>query len=430
MSRSTAAGWLLAFMLLASIAGGLADAVPAWIAGLAAWTSGLLLWADLSSGQRRQCLSLIAVGIAGVVIGAINGVAVDLAGLLDKNQAILALIAGVSFVHMATPVATAADLDEPRGPRAFLRTLLGLNLLAAAINITALMLVSDRVSRSRPLGRVEASAFSRTFSLAVLYSPFIGGMALALNQAPEASLAKVAAVGVVLTLFAIGFTYVSAKKRCPKSLQEFTGYPLRFDVLWLPAALAAAVISLRLIRPDIPVLTATAMLAPLIAWAGVARRAGVGQAGAGVVSHVKVRLPGMSGELALFLSAGVLAVGLSSAFTASGMTLPETEFPGAGAAIALLVVVLVAAAGLHPIISLTAMIPLLDPLGLSPEGTVMLYVAGWSIGCALCPFSGTNLILQARHRLPAWKFPQWSAGYGIFMWLLASAALILESSLR
>lgn len=414
-------------MLLASIASGLLLAVPAWIAGLAAWIASGLLWGELSPGQRRQCAVLVGVGIAGVVIGRLSGVTMDYTRLLDENQAILALIAGVSFVHMATPVASPRDKDAPRGPGAFLRTLLGLNLLAAAINITALMLVSERVSRSRPLGRMEASAFSRTFSLAVLYSPFIGGMALALNQAPEASLSKVATVGVMLTLCGIGFTFVAAKRRWMESLSSFVGYPLRPDVLWLPAALAASVIVLRLIWPNIPVLTATAMLAPLIAWIGVARRAGLGQASAGVVTHVRVRLPGMSGELALFLSAGVLAVGLSSAFAAAGITLPETRFPGAAAAIALLVVVLVAAAGLHPIISLTALIPLLDPLGLSPEGTVMLYVAGWSIGCALCPFSGTNLILQARYGLPPWGFPAWSAGYGLFMWVLASLALMLEA---
>ncbi len=417
-------------MLVASIANGVVAAVPAWIPGMAAWTAAALLWADLSSGQRRQCLILIAVGFAGMAIGRLAGVSVYYTRLLHENQAILALIAGVSFVHMASPAASPHDLASPRGAQAFLRTLLGLNLLAAAINITALMLVSDHVSRSRPLGRLEASAFSRAFSLAVLYSPFIGGMALALNQAPEASLSKVAMVGLILAVLGIGFTFVVAKKRCAESLSEFAGYPLRPDVLWLPAALAVAVIALRLAWPRVPVLTATAMLAPLIACIGVAKRAGLDQAGADVVAHARVRLPGMSGELALFLSAGVLAVGLSSAFTASGITLPETAFPGAGAAIALLAVVLAAAAGLHPIISLTAMIPLLDPLGLSPEGTVMLYVAGWSIGCALCPFSGTNLILQARHGLPAWRFPQWSAGYGLFMWLLASAALILESILR
>ena len=427
MSQRIVAGFSLATMLLASIASGLFSPVPAWIAGLAAWIAAGLLWGELSSGQRRQCAVLLGVGIAGVVIGRLSGVTMDYTRLLDENQAILALIAGVSFVHMATPVASARDRDAPRGPGAFLRTLLGLNVLAAAINITALMLVSERVSRSRPLGRMEASAFSRTFSLAVLYSPFIGGMALALNQAPEASLSKVATVGVLLTLCGIGFTFVVAKRRWTESLSSFVGYPFRRDVLWLPAALAVSVIALRLIWPNTPVLTATAMLAPLIAWIGVARRAGLGQASAGVVAHVRVRLPGMSGELALFLSAGVLAVGLSSAFAAAGITLPETRFPGAAAAIALLLVVLVAAAGLHPIISLTALIPLLDPLGLSPEGTVMLYVAGWSIGCALCPFSGTNLILQARHGLPAWGFPAWSAGYGLFMWMLASVALMLEA---
>ena len=430
MTQRGIAGVLLAIMLLASIANGLIAAVPAWVPGLVAWTAAALLWPELSSPQRRQCLVLVAVGFGGVVIGRVHGVAVDFSRLLDENQAIISLIAGVSFVHMATPAVSPHDLAAPRGPTAFLRTLVGLNLLAAAINITALMLVSDRVSRSRPLGRLEASAFSRAFSLAVLYSPFIGGMALALNQAPEARLSKVAMIGVILAVLGIGYTFLVAKNRFSDLLTEFSGYPLRLDVLWLPAALAAAVVALRFAWPNVPVLTATAMLAPLIAYIGVARRAGPGQAGAGLVAHTKLRLPGMSGELALFLSAGVLAVGLSSAFAASGIVLHETRFPGAGAAVALLVVVLVAAAGLHPIISLTALIPLLDPLALSPEATVLLYVAGWSIGCALCPFSGTNLVLQARHGIPAWRFPQWSAGYGLFMWLLASAALILESTLH
>lgn len=428
MTRRSLAGALLAFMLLSSIAAGLISAVPTWIPGLAAWIAGGLLWVELSSGQRRQCLVLLLVGVAGVIYGRVNGAGVEIASLTDKNQAILALIAGVSFVHLATPVASPKDLAAPRGPAAFLKTLFGLNLLGAAINITALMLVSERVSRSRPLGRVEVTSFSRVFSLAVLYSPFIGGMALALNQAPEASLFQVAVVGVVLMLFGVGFTYVTARRRFADRLADFIGYPLRPDVLWLPAALAAAVIALRLTWPAVPVLTAIAMLAPLIAFFGVARRAGLDNAAAELVGHVRVRLPGMSGELALFLSAGVLAVGLTSAFAASGITLPETRFPGAGAALALLVVVLIAAAGLHPIISLSALVPLLDPLGLSAESTVMLYVAGWSIGCALCPFSGTNLILQVRYGLPAWRFPQWSAGYGLFMWLLASAALMLEAS--
>jgi hypothetical protein len=208
MTRRGTAGALLAVMLVASIANGLVSAAPAWVPGLAAWAAAALLWPELSSAQRRQCLVLVAVGLAGVVLGRFKGVAVDHTRLLDENQAILALIAGVSFVHMATPVASPRDLAAPRGPTAFLRTLLGLNLLAAAINITALMLVSDRVSRSRPLGRLEASAFSRAFSLAVLYSPFIGGMALALNQAPDAKLSKVATIGVILAVFGIGYTFV------------------------------------------------------------------------------------------------------------------------------------------------------------------------------------------------------------------------------
>lgn len=428
-SRETLSGGLLALMLGTSIGHGLLPAIPEWIAGLAAWSGAALLWRRLSPGQHRQCTLLIVVGVVGVGTGIWSGVSIDIERILDENQAILALIAGVSFVHMASASATTEGAAAPRGPGAFLRTLLGLNLLAAAINITALMLVSERVANARPLGPVEASAFSRIFSLAVLYSPFIGGMALALNQAPQASLASVAVVGIGLTLCGIGFTYLGALWLHSKTLEGFPGYPLRPEVLWLPATLAVAVFALHMYRPQVPVLTGIALLAPVIALLGVAYKIGIGRAGSRFVGHVATRLPGMSGELWLFLSAGVLSVGLSSAFAAAGVGLPEVPYPGVGASVALLIVLLLAAAGLHPIISLSALVPLLGPLYLTQEGTVLLYVVGWSVGCALCPYSGTNLILQARHGFSPWRFPVWSAGYALFMWALASAALMFEAGL-
>lgn len=423
------AGVLLGAMLAASVGHGFFAVVPEWTAGLAAWGAAALLWNRLSAGQQRQCTLLIVVGLAGVVIGTAGGVEVQLSRLLDENQAILALIAGVSFVHMASIGGPAPTREGPRGPGAFLRTLLGLNLLSAAINITALMLVSEHVSRIRPLGRLEAGAFSRTFSLAVLYSPFIGGMALALNLAPGASLAGVAAIGIGLAICGITFTVLTASWRDPEALAAFPGYPLRAEVLWLPGALAAAVFAVHHYRPQVPVLSVIALLAPVIAWMDVARRIGPGRAASRAIEHVGGRLPGMSGELLLFLSAGVLAVGLSSAFAAAGIGLPETRFHALGASLALLLVIVLAAAGLHPIISLTALIPLLEPLFLTQEGTVMLFVAGWSIGCAVCPYSGTNLILQARHGFSPWRFPAWNAGYAAFMWLLASIALMFEAGL-
>ena len=410
-------------MLAASIAHGLAG-LPAWVAGIMAWVAAFMLWGGLAAGQRRQCALLVGVGLAGVVFGHVNSVSISWTRLLSENQAIIALIAGVSFVYMASTPPSVEDHASPRGSGAFLRTLLGLNVLAAAINITSLILVSDRIGQMRTFGSLEAASLSRAFSLAVLYSPFIGGMALALNQAPDASFVKIAMLGLGLTLFGIGFTYVAAKRRHSESLAQFPEYPLRPDVLWLPAVLAGAVVAIRMGWPGVPVLTAVALLAPVISWFGVARKVGSVRANVRISEHIVNRLPGMSGELMLFLSAGVLAVGLSSAFAAAGISLPTDRFPGAAAALSLLVVILAAAAGLHPIITLTALIPLLAPLNLPPEAVVILYVAGWSIGCALCPYSGTNLVLQARHDLSAWRFPLWSAGYGLFMWVLVSIVLI------
>lgn len=427
--REKTAGALLVLMVGLSVGHGFGLGMPEWAAGVAGWAAAMLLWNGLSSGQRRQCALLIGLGLTGIAIGAASGTKFEQWRILDENQAILALMAGVSFIHMVTASEAASVREPPRGPAAFVRTLLGLNVMAAAINITALMLVSERVSRSRALGGLEGAAFSRTFSMAVLYSPFIGGMALALNQAPEASLVYVAVIGLGLTVCGIGFTVVIAMWRSAESITTFPGYPFRAEVLWLPATLALTVFTVHAHYPNVPVLTIIASLAPLIAWLGVCLKVGPARAGSRLADHVTTRLAGMSGELLLFLSAGVLAVGLSTIFAAAGIRIPETDFYGLGASLALLLVILLAAAGLHPIISLSALVPLLGPLSLTQEGTVMLYVAGWSIGCTLCPYSGTNLILQARHHFSAWNFPRWNAGYAVFMWLLASAALWREAVL-
>ncbi|MDX1514713.1 MAG: hypothetical protein R3174_13325 [Gammaproteobacteria bacterium] len=429
LRESSLAGTLLAAMLALSVVHGLSPAVPEWIAGAAAWAAAVLLWKRLSVGQKRQCSLLMFVGLAGIVCGAWGGVDIRFSRLLDENQKILALIAGVSFVHMAVSGGRSAERSAPRGPSAFLRTLLSLNLLAAAINITALVLVADRVSRLRPLKGIEIAAFSRVFSLAVLYSPFIGGMALALNLAPEASFSRIVMVGAGLAVAGIAFTYIGARYRNPESLAAFQGYPLRLDVLWLPAVLAGAVFAVHAWWPDVSVLTIIAILGPLISWLAVALGSGPARAGARLIDHVTTRLPAMSGELWLFLSAGILSVGLSSAVEVIGLDIPETRYYGSGASAVLLAVIGLAAAGIHPIISLSALVPLLGPLSLTQEGIVILYVAGWSIGCAICPFSGTNLVLQAGHGVSPWRFPLWNAGYAVFMWALASVALYFEAGL-
>ena len=56
--------------------------------------------------------------------------------------------------------------------------MLGVHAFGSVINISAIIIMSDRLARVRPLGFDQAQLFSRAFSSVAFYSPFIGGVAL------------------------------------------------------------------------------------------------------------------------------------------------------------------------------------------------------------------------------------------------------------
>lgn len=417
------AGTLLVAMLGFAGLDGTGLAPLGWTGGLCAWAAASLLWRDLSSGPRRQCVMLISVGAAAMVWAVAAGGSIDASRVLDENLSLLAMLAGVSFIRLASsPLQSATRPPTPRGPRSLLTTLLGLNVLGSAINITALVLVADRIARNDRLHVFEASALARAFSLAVLYSPFIGGMAFALNRAPDANLANVAVYGIALSAIGIGFTWISATRSDGALLAEFEGYPLRPSALWFPALLATGVLAVHFAFAKVPVLTVIAVLAPVSACVVLLARIGVERAAVQGVAHVLTVLPQMVGELWLFLSAGVLAVGVSNAIAVADVSLPLASVGAATASVSLLAVVLLAAAGLHPVIALSALIPLLQQLSPSPELIVLLCVCAWSIGSAVCPYSGINLVLQGRYGIGSRRLVSRSWVYGLFMWFAATVA--------
>ena len=69
-----------------------------------------------------------------------------------------------------------------------------------------------------PLGQREALLLCRAFSSAVFFSPFVGGMALALNYAPSAKLPVVWLVGVPMALAGLAYAYLDARRADPERL--------------------------------------------------------------------------------------------------------------------------------------------------------------------------------------------------------------------
>jgi hypothetical protein len=124
-------------------------------------------------------------------------------------------------------------------------------------------------------------------------------------------------------MLALGFSLWQLEKSF--NVSEFRGYPLNFRALWIPGLLAFAVMLIHNAFPDVSILTLISSLSLFLTFAVMLVRHGR-RAMPGLASFVTAGLPRMSGELVLFLSAGVLAAGISTAVTVSGIDLVPEAF--------------------------------------------------------------------------------------------------------
>ena len=423
------AGWLLLGMLGASIAHDLWPSVPEWLAGSGGWLAACLLWSRLPTMQQVQVGVLGGFGLLGVMIGVFHGAAVPVEQLLTRNQLIIVLIAAISFLRMVELAIGTPGGDIPTGRPAFRQTMFGLILFGAVINISALIIIGDRLAERTRLNRREITLLGRTFSLVVLFSPFIGGMALALNYAEGAQLSKIVLAGLPLLICGAVYVYYEAIRLDPQQLSDFQGYPIRYESLIGPVLLAVSVFIVHQALPEVSVLTVISLTAPLLTIGLLIARRGVADTVLAVLGHVRQWLPRMSSELTLFLSAGVLAVGLSTAVAGFGGWVPFAHFDAQAASIALGVTVTVAILGVHPVVTLTTIAALVAPLDPDPNLVALTFVMGWSIGCAVSPFSGTSVTLHARYGVKNWDITKWNIAYTSFMYAVACASLFLFDEL-
>ncbi|MDH3638054.1 MAG: hypothetical protein OES09_06265 [Gammaproteobacteria bacterium] len=291
--RRAVAGTMLALMSALAVLHGAFPTLPAWPAGAAAWLAGVLLWRDVSAGQRLQVAVLTALGVAGLVWVSRIGMHIDLIGVIDQNHALLAMLAAVSFLRLVSmPVNNDAE-SPPRGPQAYLRTLFGIHLFGAAINLSAVTLIGDRLSRIGGLDRRTAVLISRGFSSAALWSPFFAGMAVVLTYVPGAQLPVLIGLGLPLAFCGLVYTFAESIRSDPSRLAGFRGYPIHFGSLWIPGVLAGGVLLAHWGLPDWPVLTVISLLAPGLAVLVLWLRHGGKEAGMRMVRHARTQLPEM-----------------------------------------------------------------------------------------------------------------------------------------
>lgn len=405
--RDRLAGVLLALMIAASVAPGM-SLLPA---GLLGWTAVLLLSHRLGRRQRIQSGWLISLGGAGIAWGMLHGAPLDLTRTLAGNQGLISLLAAVSFLRLVTrPEAAQSDAPPPRGRKALWRTLIGVHLFGAVINLSTVVILGDRMTTRGRLGKRRALALSRGFAAAAFWSPFFSAMAAALTYAPRARLGIVVLAGLPMAIFSLWLTARDLDPENPRRGAPFVGYPMRFNALWIPGLLVTLVLVAHALIPRWSILAIITLSAPLLTVGILLARRGRG-AWPPLWEHVEQGLASTVNELALFLAAGVLAAGLTSLTHSFGHWLPFDHFGPLQAGLLLAAMVGLATLGVHPVITIAACAVWLAPLHPEPNLLAITLLMTWGIGVPANPLSGLHLMMQGRYGIDGYAFLRWNAGY-------------------
>ncbi len=417
-------GSLILLMITLTILSGLgwlpAAWHPLWIAGLAAWAAALLLFVDTSRVLKIQVGVILLIGTSLIVYSRQHAVPVDFGFVISTNTGLLTMIAAVGFLRLVVIPELLQQEALPVGRRAFLQTLVGLNLSSSVINISAPILISDRIHRQKPLQRFTAQSFTRVFCGVSSWSPFFGAMAVVLTYVSEASLLAVIAAGLPFMLAGFVAVLVEARLRYPDEIENFVGYPTHVSALRVPTILILAVAAGSQILAETPILVLIALCALLVTAAVLWQRNGLAGAVTRLRDYVVEGLPRIVNELCLFLAAGVLAAGISALILHGVFDNPFDRFDALTATQVLAIILLCAFCGIHPIVMISSFTPLILTLDPDPNLLAATFLFSWHLGTCSNPLSGTNLVFQGRYGIPGWKLAFWNWPYALGMLIVAA----------
>lgn len=422
MTRAVIAAWLLVAVVVLVVAGALVPALPAWVAGLVVSVACALLAHRIPARQRKVVGALLGAGAIGIGWGVIAGRDGLIVLALSQNAPLIGMLIAVTFLQLISVAPGGTHRPLERGKGALARTLAGVHLFGTVINFSAVVIFADRLSARSKLTLDQAAGLTQAFIIGALWSPFYGAMAVALTVSPGASLTRLVAVGLPLTLAGVLLTYFTIASARRGGARAFEGYPVRFEALWVPAVLAASVLVVHEWRPAWSVMAVIAALAPLVTFVTLLAREG-GRAWPSMRRLVEVRLPETGGEIALFLAAAVLSAGMTGALAALELGSPFRQFGGFEASVVFAAIVLSAWIGLHPVILCSVAGPWLVPLGPDPTLLAMTFIMAWGVGLTACPLSNTLLAVHGRYGIPMRALLDGNRAYSAVMAGLCIAVL-------
>ena len=391
-------GPILLFAIIATISGQLIQGATSGWAGAAIWLYFLLNLEHLNRRQRVQNFAIMVPGISLLALALWTQADWTLLQpLLNANQLIITLLAAISFLQLTTRLSS--EQGNSRGKNGLRRTLLSTHLMSAVINVSAMVLVADRLKQAGKISTLQGLTLLRAFGTCALWSPFFAAMGVTLVSAPGAELARFVPYTAGLAIVAILISYFQLTRRADTA--AFQGYPISFESLKLPLGLAAAVLVSHYLLPQFSVIMLVSVLAILLVLTLLLIRNPPAVALRQFGQHVVVGLPNTRGEIALFISSTILATGIGAAQTAFNLNLTPETFDATSACITLTLLIMLSVIGVHPVTSSLIAGTTLMPATNDPNLLAMTLLMSWSFSSILSPLAGNQIILQGRYGVRA-----------------------------
>ena len=385
---------------------------------LLAWLVCLLTWQNLGKNAVRQALVLLSTGIAALLFSATHGVYLGWKQVLAVNLPLLAMFVAVAFLTLTNR--GIEDPDLPHGNKAVITTALGTHLLGAVINLSVLFVFGDRLQKNGTLSKEQMIIMARSFCAAAWWSPFFIATGVALTYAPGMHWQKTLIPGAIMSVIALSYSLLEV---CCIRKTKFSGYPLKFESLMVPLFLAAVVIITHHFLHNMSVLHLICLVSPLGAVLFMLGRPRI----ATLRDFIANRISSVSSQFILFLAAGVFSTGIKSIiqvfptlFSLQGSTFPPPLF-----AVILGAMIVVGIMGVHPIVSIAIVSPLLLPLNPDQSQLGFLFLSSWAISTGSSPLSGVGLALVSRYHASPRTILQSNWHYALMMWAFASVMNIV-----
>ncbi|TYL47987.1 hypothetical protein [Marinomonas sp. IMCC 4694] len=409
-------GWLVLGTLLFYLAS-VAQVMSVLLPTLFAWIANIAMWHTLAPSAKRQVTWLMGIGLLALLFGMLKGVWMSWQQVFAVNLPMLAMFVAVSFLDLTN--STDEKRPLPKGLSAIFNTAIGVQVLGAVINLSVIMVFADRMKGSRPLTSTQQFILTRNFAAAAWWSPFFVATGIALIYAPGMQWQKTLIPGLAMGVVAIIFSTIDAYRHTNKRAEnEFKGYPIRRESLFIPLFLALSVILFHFIWPEVSILILICVLAPcatILLMRTPSRLTSLRH----FVDH---KLPQIGSQFALFLAAGIFSNGVSALILSypEWFNLNNFTFNPALFSITLATMILLGLVGVHPVVSVAIASPMLLPLDPDPTQLGFLFLSAWAISAGSSGLTGLGLLMTSRYQIPTKTIVSNSASYAVFMWLLCS----------